>query len=124
MPRKLSSLDDLKRRQREDVEAQFESEWAGKLVPHGPVTRSARWFSRNLRRWTERINRLANWAKGVGILLGAAATIWQAVRSWWGRDVPPPELPKTGQPTTAVDFVPEPKRGPAPSPDDLPSSKK
>lgn len=105
MPRKL---DDLKRRQREDAEAQFESEWAGKLVPHGPLTRAAHWFGRNARRWTERLTRVANWIKAVGLLLGAIGSIWQAARIVWARSVGRPELPATGQPTIATDQVPKP----------------
>ena len=104
----MRDLEALKSAQREDAEAHFESEWAGKLVPHGPLTRAARWFGRGLHRWTERINRLAKWVKAVAIFLGAAGTVWQAVRSWWGRDVQPAELPKTGVASTAIDRVDHP----------------
>lgn len=109
MPRKPTALDDLKRRQREDIEAQFESDWAGKLVPHGRLTRAIRWLSIRVHRWTERLNRLTKWVKAVAIFLGAAGTVWQAVRSWWGRDVPPPELPANGTASTALDRVDPPR---------------
>lgn len=75
-------------------------------------------LSHRLKRWAAAGTVIATLGKPVVKLALKARALYKA------RSVAPAELPKTGQPTTAMDFVPEPKPVAKPSSGAPPSSQK
>jgi hypothetical protein len=107
-------IERLKAVEREELDAAAE-EWARReLRPHG----FPEWFGAQLKLWTLRFERLARWAKAV-VTIAAVGPIllsgYKLTRLMWVRFIARPEMPATGQPTTATDFVerPLPDAGPS-----------
>lgn len=93
--------------------------------------RRARWRARwgRFRAFWGRLGAKAKRWAAVGALISTVGKpAWKLVLKaralYKARSVAPAELPKTGQPTVATDFVAEPKPAAPPSPDGRPSSKK
>lgn len=59
-----------------------------------------------LKRWTGRVKDVTAFLTAAGALLAAGKGLWHYMKD---REVPPPQLPATGQPTTATDYVDKPK---------------
>jgi len=71
--------------------------WDARLVAHA-------------KRWTKVVSVVAGLVGAASALGGAAVKAWRYVRA--GGATAPAELPKTGTPTTAMDFVSEPTTAP------------
>lgn len=82
---------------------------AGELMAGQRWRRLRAWASGKLDLWSARVERIAKLLKNIALALGSLAAIFALIKQLRTRNsVAPAELPATGQPTIATEFVPKP----------------